>query len=193
MLRVLNHELPGCRIEPGVLVVDLGANRGRFSRLVAARGARVIAFEPLPIAAEAAERELRGFPNAVLFRVAVGSTTGVVELYEHANAAADPLGHSISASAYASKPNVDGSAGTQVLQVSLADVLDSVGYVDLLKVDIEGSELQVWPAIRDRVAAIGYLLLEMHEFSEEHRRLRGEVDSFIRENELQNRWSTSWI
>jgi len=193
MLEALNTELPSLEIGDHSVVVDLGANRGRFSRLLAARGARVLAFEPMPIAADAADKELRHFPRATLFRAAVTDRSGIATLYTHRDHSSDPLGYSISASLMLDKPNMRLSDGLQVLTVSIDSVLDAVGIVDLLKVDIEGSELLIWPSIRHRAHKIRHLLLELHEFSPELRNLRNEIDEFIQSSGLTDRWSTRWL
>lgn len=193
MASLLNQQLPTCNIGRGHLVLDLGANRGRFSRMAAKKGATVFAFEPLSVAANVAEKGLKRFPNTYVFRAAVTDHSGIIDLYEHANAATDQLGFSISASTVSTKPNISTDNPKKVLSVALSDILDTVQRVDLLKVDIEGGELAVWPTIRDNAHKINFLLMELHDFSPALLALEEQITLFIKTNHLDDRWSTRWI
>ena len=193
MLDAMAIQIPDCRVGPGSLVVDLGANRGRFSHLMAATGARVLAFEPMPIAAKVARRQLRKFPNATLYEVAISDRAGIETLYLPPGFRFDPLGYSISASLDSSKPNVTDSSSLSVATLPLGTLLDSVGPVDLMKVDIEGSELKIWPELVSRVNQIQYLLMELHSYNGELLTLRAQFAAFVQQNGLQGRWSADWL
>lgn len=71
------------RIEPGDVVVDIGANIGAFTILAASRGARVYAFEPNPEAFSILERNIRenGFSDRVDAReLAIAGHAGELEI-----------------------------------------------------------------------------------------------------------------
>ena len=74
-------------IRPGEGVIDVGANIGSFTILAAARGANVLAFEPVHRLAKRLEANvaLNGFQHLVRVRqVAVGASPGVVRISQHA-------------------------------------------------------------------------------------------------------------
>ena len=193
MASLLDQQLPTCKIGKDDLVLDLGANRGRFSRMAAKKGATVLAFEPLPAAAKVAEKGLKRFPSACVFRTAVTDRSGIIGLYQHANSSADQLGHSISASTLSNKPNISSDNPIRVLSVAMSDILDAVPKVGLLKVDIEGGELAVWPAIRANAHKIDFLLMELHRFSPALMELEKEIALFIKGHGLAGRWSIKWM
>ena len=66
-------------------VIDVGANVGQFSGAALAHwpDAVVIAFEPLPDAADRLRRALAGFPSAEVHANAVGEEDGVVTFHPH--------------------------------------------------------------------------------------------------------------
>ena len=116
------------------LLVDVGAHQGGVSKKFAAKGWRVIAFEPEPKNRAAFERHLAGFDDVVCLPNAVSDVTGEREPFyvsrEHYGI------HSL-------KPfHETHQLAFEVETVCLNDVLTdmNVSSVTLLKVDIEGAD-----------------------------------------------------
>ena len=61
----------------------------------------------------------------------------------------------------------------------------------MIKIDIEGAEALIWPAIKQNYQHIEYLLLEIHKTI--NKDLISEIELFIKENSLQNKWRTDWL
>ena len=61
----------------------------------------------------------------------------------------------------------------------------------MIKIDIEGAEALIWPAVKQNYQNIEYLLLEIHNTSSKE--LITEIETFIKENDLENKWRTDWI
>lgn len=185
---------PTLRISNQSVVIDLGANEGFFALVFGELGAKVIAFEPNPWAIERAFARCRGLPNVILVSLAVGARTGLAQLYFPPEYKLAPELHSGSASTEAGNAATAGSAGTLVLQIDFAELLDGFQKVDLLKIDIEGGERDLWPLIEAAHDKIDHLAIETHE------RLFGEGDSvwlerarkFIATNGLADRWRLDW-
>jgi FkbM family methyltransferase len=127
-------------LQPGMTVVDVGANIGYFtilaSRLVGPSG-RVVAFEPAPAALALLRRNLEenGCSNVRLVPRAVGARGGDATLFT----TSDNLGVSSLLSA-----NVPGSAvmGATVAMTTLDADLEGER-VDLVKIDVQGAESAV--------------------------------------------------
>ncbi|MDO8392067.1 MAG: FkbM family methyltransferase [Actinomycetota bacterium] len=139
-------------VTPGAVVVDIGANIGLHT-LAAARAVgptgRVIAFEPFPLSAECLRRTL-----------AINGCSSIVELHETAVSDVDGqavlhlgnwLGHH-SLGEPASVP-AGGPAAIDVPVVRFDSVVAATQRVDLVKIDVEGLELQV---VRGLEATIGH-------------------------------------
>ncbi len=142
-------------------VLDVGASRGQFAVFARARfpGARIISFEPLPDAQDTAARVLAGL-HGELHRVALGASAGETTL--HVSAQDDsssllPIG----------PEQVRAFPGTQeARKVSVqVDVLSSYLTDDLsrpclLKIDVQGLELDVLRGAGDRLALVDEVFVE---------------------------------
>jgi FkbM family methyltransferase len=157
-------------VAAGDTVADVGAHHGYFALLlshwVGERG-RVFAFESLPQNAEIAERNmaLNGVSNVRIIQSAVGASVGAVAI------ARDSSGV-LSANAAATD-------ALTVHVVALDEVFDQ-NLPDLLKIDVEGYELEVLRGARRCLAARPKIALEFHcfRFQDPVRRV-GEILSLL--------------
>ena len=137
------------------LVLDLGANRGDFSKWALDQGATVIAFEPDKNAYLQLIKRLNKFENFFPLNSAVSNKTGISKFYFHKNKKIDPIGFSISSSLIEEKANIDNSFFNSVLCIDL-EVLIKELPIKLIKIDIEGAEALIWPAIKQNHQNIEY-------------------------------------
>jgi len=119
-------------LQPGTVMIDLGANIGYYTLLAAARvgsTGKVIAFEPSVENCLLLHRSLQAnhYENAVLHNVAVADTASIVGFRMH-----DSNGSII--------PDHASTHPEQVHTVTLDDVLRDEPRIDLIKMDIEGAE-----------------------------------------------------
>lgn len=120
---------PGFEIAPGETVVDLGANIGLFTTMAVVSGARVVAVEAqsgfLPEISANLQRN-GSADRAEIVQALVGAETGILSTEENRR----------SASAWGDEPD----------RVGMAELLDryELAHVDLLKIDIEGSEFDLF-------------------------------------------------
>ena len=136
-------------------VVDLGANRGEFSRRVLQRfQCRCIAVEPNPSLVD----RIRALPGIEVAWAAVGDSDRQIELYLSDNSeASTALLGSIEAN----------GKSVQVPMCSLENLLKRFGITraDLMKVDIEGSEVATILSAPDCVLqSIDQISVEFHDF-----------------------------
>jgi FkbM family methyltransferase len=147
-------------VRPGSLALDIGANIGYFTLLLAKQvGAegKVIAFEPLPEVFDVLKENVatNGYRNVVLESKAVTDDTGCVRLSQ---TRAEPL---------SSVESIISGSGITVPAVALDDYFPGRGdRVDFIKMDIEGAELLALKGMqeilqRDRPV----LVVELHGFN----------------------------
>jgi len=141
------------------LVVDIGANIGLVSLVMARRGAEVYAYEPESDNYETLLHNVwvNGYGERVrCIREAVGNPKNT-KLYVHPKASGctsfftDFIG------------GFDGEYQT-VKTVSIHDVFKDKGYCDLLKIDCEGSEKDIINDFDDGLAGkVGQISVEIHD------------------------------
>ena len=136
-------------VQPGDVVVDVGANVGYFtllmSTLVGPKG-RVVAIEAHPriAAINRAHLEMNRITNVHLVTAAVTDEIGDVILYE------GPASNIGSTSMMRFRA---GSRSLRVAGVPLFDILsgETLSRISLIKIDIEGAEVPVVRALLDRI------------------------------------------
>jgi FkbM family methyltransferase len=130
----------GRHIRPGDIVCDIGANKGSFIYWLSwsVRHGRVVAFEPQPELARALVDVCRAIKlqNVTVEAKAVYSHSGDRDLYL-------PSGHQPGASLHRKAMSAESFATLSVPMVSLDDYFDEDDKVTLLKIDVEGAELEV--------------------------------------------------
>jgi FkbM family methyltransferase len=146
--------------KPGWTVLDLGANIGIFSVQQARRGARVYAFEPNPDCFERFRRAVsaNGLDELIsMDNRAVGRAADCAELV---------VGNSsLAGSLYSSKiPEGDRTKTFTVHVITVDTFVKELGieHVDLLKIDVEWSELDVLAGAEDSLHLIDRIVMECH-------------------------------
>lgn len=163
-LAIAMHEPESTRaywnaIEPGMYVVDGGANMGGFSLLASKRAGatgRVFAFEPERRNFERLREKLRSYPNVIPVQSALSSTSGQAVLHLTSFHA----GHSLVNDETAGGPTVT------VPMTSLDDFVrqHSLPGLDVVKLDVEGVELEVLDGMQQIFSGSRRptLLIEVH-------------------------------
>ncbi len=151
-------------LRPGHVCFDVGANVG-FLTLLCARlvgpGGRVVAFEPLPAAAAALRANLarNGFANVEVREEAAGERSGSAWL-------------AVGADTALSRMVARQGPGTIAVPVVAIDDLVRSGAVpapQVVKIDVEGAEVEVIRGMRDVLRRYGPVVLcEMHDRNREY-------------------------
>lgn len=150
------YALPNEEIEPNSVrfIVDCGANIGITALLFAARypNAQIISIEPDPANYKLLCENVASEPRVIPLQAAVvGTPCSSIALSQDRPAWGNAVvaGHN--------------AKGVNVAAVTLEQIIadHNLPYIDLLKIDIEGAEKDVFsaPAFMDRV---GYLVIELH-------------------------------
>jgi FkbM family methyltransferase len=156
LLTVEGHTIHPRFVGPSSVVLDVGANLGNFARQMAERfGCQCHVFEPNPDVFARIPANDRVRPH----RLAIAGRGGVVLLSIDADHEASTL------RPVAGKPYLD---EIEVPAVTLEEVAGDLGLtsIDVLKLDIEGSEVDVLDACSDDfLRRVGQIALELHDFT----------------------------
>jgi FkbM family methyltransferase len=127
-------------LRPGDIACDIGANKGSFIYWLSwwVHHGRVVAFEPQPELARDLVNNCRviGLGNVMVEAKAVYSHSGERDLFL-------PTGHQPGASLHQAATGAGGFTTLSVPVVSLDDYFSASDQVTLLKIDVEGAELEV--------------------------------------------------
>ena len=152
-------------LNKGSYVIDCGANVGEFTKLFLDKGFIVDAFEPDPIAVNELKKKCKNNKNLNLFQSAVGLKDNTQRLFRYRkfdeNDPYSTQGSSL----------LDYRSGTNKPFVEI-EVIDFINHINkqkkeisLLKMDIEGSEVEILKKIIDLNMhdKIKYIFVETHE------------------------------
>jgi FkbM family methyltransferase len=149
------------------LVVDIGANEGSFSGAVlgVAPSAEIIATEPAPAPRGRLEQRLGALPNVKILDAAVSANSG--------SAAFHLTAHDHNSSLHAPRAEMRATvdegwvpAGEIEVRTVTLDELVGDRIVDLLKIDVQGSEMDVLRGGDATLSATRAVLLEMNFISQ---------------------------
>lgn len=158
--------------EEGWVVFDIGANVGMFAVRQARRGAKVFAFEPNPavyqrlirtVAASGVQDKVQTFEVALGFMPSVGAFQV-------------PLGFTCGGSVVPNASSGDGVTIT-VDVTSLDHILESVSVtrIDLLKIDVEGAEVELLHGAANALTIVQRIIVECHSLD-----IREQVINFLK-------------
>jgi FkbM family methyltransferase len=143
------------------IIVDAGANVGLTSVYFAERfpGSRVIAVEPEAANFEMLVRNSSQYPNIVPVRKAIWSSNVSLEIV-------DPGEGSWAFQVREPLPDDSGNHGAELLDGTTIDALMTdwnVAYIDILKMDIEGGEKEVFGSAGAWIDRVGCIAVELHD------------------------------
>lgn len=179
------HILVDADLDAQSTVLDVGAYVGDWSVKIAERyGSRIFAFEPGLVNLSFARKALEGYPRAQVLNYGLGGRDLTAKL-----SAAGP-----GSSVYAKDSPLGVAADVSIRDV--AAVLDELGIeqVDLLKVNIEGGEFDLF----DRLIETGWMprirqtMIQFHEFHPHAYRRRSAIRRRLRRTHTEV-WNHPWV
>ena len=129
---------------------------------------QVIAFEPDPWTHSLLQDNIADLDNVRIENAAAGTSEGTVLLYRHARFAENPVYHSQSATVILYDTDfLSEESAAEVRQIDFIAYLEDLdGDIGVLKIDIEGAEMDLLEALFDRpdmLERIDHIFAETHE------------------------------
>lgn len=168
----------------GAVVLDVGANEGRYSEqlLSLAPRLRIHAFEPNPTTFARLRRRME--PHGVrCWNVALGASSCKAQLFDYADR--DGSSHASLHSEVFSRLHHSESHACEIEVRRLDEILEAEGITDvfLVKIDTEGTELQVLEGLGNLLSSgsvkIRYLQLEFNEMDVVSRTFLEDVQNIL--------------
>src|SRR5579863_6820195 len=132
-------------IRPEMVVVDVGANKGEFSIFAAKRltQGKVIAFEPVKTNYDLLERNIAGnnFTNIQLVKKGLGSTAEKMSIFKTVDGHW-PEKHRGLYTLFGKKSEANYYGDIDIISLDQYCKQENVQQIDIIKIDIEGSELE---------------------------------------------------
>jgi FkbM family methyltransferase len=139
------------------LILDAGAHIGLASAYFAVSfpSATVLAIEPHPANFGLLERNTADFANVTAIRGALSDAPGTVEI---ANPESATWGYRV-------RPRGENSAAETIRAYTVPELLELAGedHADLLKIDIEGEEGNVFRGAASWIDSVGAIVAELHD------------------------------
>lgn len=177
-------------ILPGDIVIDCGANIGKYTNMFASLGAEVFAFEPDPNAFSVLQKSTNKKSNVHIYQKAVGVKEDKLRLYFHKENKNNPIEYSQGSSLLDYKGNVDKDNFVDVEVINLGSFINSLSKpVKIIKIDIEGAEVDLLNNLisRNVIQNIPYVFVETHDNKiPELREGMNKIRKIIIENNLNN-------
>jgi FkbM family methyltransferase len=161
--RISQHSFINSVLSPGSIVFDFGVNQGEFAlNLIEKYGCRVFAAEPVHELFD----KIRRHDRLTLHRVAIGENQKSVKLLVNDDdvLSSTVLEHGTAASVLGSKDSLRTVSET-CLDLEAFCKLNDVDRVDLVKVDIEGAELDLFETTSDEaLRSCDQVTVEFHDY-----------------------------
>ena len=187
------------------VVLDIGANIGDVTKIIFDKyGCNIHAYEPNIVCYNYMEKRFSNNSKIILHNYAVSNFNGDDFLYFHFDSnGINDARYIQGATLRKEKDNIDVNKKIKVKIIDIKDILSSFNKIDLIKIDIEGSEYKIIPEILNNRSKIKTVLCEMHgnpagkkingrhkniNFTKEYENLVFE----LRRQGLYNNWFYEW-
>lgn len=152
------YRIPTDAIDAGgpVLVIDIGANIGLFTLFVKMRFPQAVVhcFEPYPPTFALLQKNVGHLPGVHLHNEALSNVDTTLKMRVHPdNSGQNSL-----------KVGWPSESESEVVVRKASDVYRELGEpaIDILKLDTEGSEVEILSSLRKNLIHVGHILLEYH-------------------------------
>ena len=146
------------------VILDFGANIGEVSDHIYNKyKCNIYAYEPNVACYNYMKKRFVNNYKIKIFNLAVSNYSGNSFLYFHKDAAANNDERFIQgATLRKEKDNISENKKIEVKAINISEILNSFKKIDLIKIDIEGSEYSILPELIKNRNKINIVLCEMH-------------------------------
>jgi FkbM family methyltransferase len=146
------------------VIVDIGANVGLFALYMGfiLPDAEIHCYEPAPASLELLKRNISGKPRVRIHPYGLSDKKATLPFYIHS------INTGMNSYRPSSDTNIRGMIQSEVAHAGEEFDKRGFGHVDILKIDTEGSEVNILAALEPYLPLVHYVLLEYH--SEKDRR-----------------------
>jgi FkbM family methyltransferase len=162
----------------GDIFIDIGANVGGYSILNSPRFKKIIAVEPGTKQLELLNKniKLNNIGNIDVMSCAIAEEAGIKKLYKTKDLVNYSIAHK-------------GKEYEEITAITLDKLLDDYSQVELLKIDVEGAELEVIKSGLSKINRVHFIVFEIRNlFLDEILKMLDEkkFDSFVLEDRIGN-------
>ena len=146
------------------VVLDIGANIGNVSSFILEKkNSKVFAFEPNRLCFEIMKRRFIDDSRIKIYNVGISNFTGISNFYLHENSKGiEDFDCIESSSLKYRKDNVSKENNIKINVIHIKEILSKFSKIDLIKIDIEGSEYEIIPFLISEKSKIKNVLCELH-------------------------------
>jgi FkbM family methyltransferase len=164
----LQHEYDFEAVTPPKVIVDAGANIGLAAICFASRfpDARIIAIEPEAGNFKLLQQNVAGYPNVHAIQAALWNENSSVEIIDPGFGSwAFMTQERPSSATTAGNGSLNKGALQSVRALTVATLMQEFGlkHIDILKIDIEGAEREVFEAAQPWINQVGAMIVELHD------------------------------
>jgi len=152
------------KLDQKSIVLDIGANIGNVSSYILEnKSCKVYSFEPNVLCFEILKRRFIDDKRIKIYNLAISNFSGKTNLYlHHKSKGISDSTYLESSSLKETKDNVSKNNYIEINVFNIEDLLSKFERIDLIKIDIEGSEYEIMPFLIKNRLKIQCVLCELH-------------------------------
>lgn len=138
-------------------VVDVGANVGLFALYMNSLrpDCRIYCYEPAPPSFALLKQNLAGLDRMVLRNIGLAASDGFAQLHLHPYNSGEN-------SIHPGQLPAAGQVDIRLVNTATALAVENITYVDVLKIDTEGCEVEILKGLGERINYVGIVMAEYH-------------------------------
>jgi FkbM family methyltransferase len=194
-------------LDKNSVVLDIGANIGNVSSYIIEKSqSKIYAFEPNIFCFEVLFRRFLDNPRIKIFNVGVSNYSGVSNFYLHEKSKGiNDFSYLESSSLKKEKDNISEKNSVKVNVINITEILSKFKTIDLIKIDVEGSEYEIVPFLISQRHKIKTVLCEFHgspkkfnyknpEMIKDNKFTQNYLDLInqLKQDSLYNNWLYEW-
>lgn len=189
-------------------VLDIGANIGNVSNYILEKtNTTIFAFEPNRLCFEIMVRRFIDNERIKTYNLAVSNYKGISKLYLHKNSKGiNDFNFIESSSLKNQKDNISKENKVMINVINISEILSKFNEIDLIKIDVEGSEYEILPTLIAEKNKIKNVLCEFHGGYKKNNNNQTtnvknryftksylDIINFLKEKNLYNNWLYEWF